>query len=58
MKEADQMNEKGEFPGKGPEWACDRHGRKNHDYLTCRDCKDRFKTYMAAKADLAQRRAA
>lgn len=44
--------DRGEFPGCGPEWACDKYGVTDHDYYTCPDCSERFGTYMAAKADL------
>lgn len=44
--------DRGEFPGCGPEWACAKYGGTDHDYNTCPDCRERFGTYLAAKADL------
>lgn len=58
MLEGAKTNAHGEFPGGGPEWACERFGQDGHDYQTCPDCKDWFDTYMAAKASISIRAAA
>lgn len=47
-----RINERGELPGAGPEWACDRYGEPGHDYCSCPDCLGWFQLYMAAKASI------
>lgn len=44
--------ERGEYPGCGPEWACDSYGTGDHDYYNCPDCHERFGNYLVTKADL------
>jgi len=44
--------DRGEHPGCGPEWACDRYGHADHDYFTCSGCLERFQTYLAATRSL------
>ena len=46
--------ERGEYPGCGPEWACDEYGVGHHDYSSCPACWARYQTYMAAMASLAE----
>lgn len=45
--------ERGEHPGSGPEWACDRYGHGDHDYNHCPECMERFHTYLDAKRSLS-----
>ena len=44
--------ERGEYPGCGPDWACDSYGVGDHDYNECPDCLEQFGTYLATTASL------